>query len=103
MLIRNKKLLFLLFLFSIIFNYTYAKDTILTDDINITNINNDPYNFQINVNLEKLPKNEFEYYKIVHSTTNPKIIYPEGFIWYTQLVDDFNANANFFNYNPNLN
>jgi hypothetical protein len=102
MLIKNKKLFFLLFLFSTFFNYTYAKEIILTDDIKITNINNNPYNFQINANLEKLPKSEFEYYKIVHSTTNPDIIYPNGFIWYTQIVDDFNANANFFNYYPNL-
>jgi hypothetical protein len=103
MLIKNKKLLIIFFLFSILFNYTYAKEVSLTDDIKITNINNNPYNFQINANLEKLPKNEFEFYKLVHSTTNPDIIYPDGFVWYTQLVDDLNPHDNFFNYKPNLN
>jgi hypothetical protein len=46
-------------------------------------------------------KNQFEYYKIVHSRIDPKIVYNgENYIWFSDNIDATIAKDNFNNYNP---
>ena len=65
------------------------KKYIFTDNIKIEIIDNNPRNIKILTDFKYIPKREFEYYKISHSLTNPKIAYPDWMIWYS---DDINNN-----------
>lgn len=103
---RKILITFILLLSSIILYWwwVYARETILSNDISIKNIDNDPYKFKIIISGSSINKNDFEYYKISHSTTNPDIIYPDWFIWYSQDVNNnFTNNSNFSNYYPDIN
>ena len=100
------KKIFFAILFFIFFSFIWeasARETIYTDDVKIQNVDNNPKAFKIVVNWQNLPRNEFEYYKISHSLTDPKITYPDWMIWYTSIIDDLKAVDNFSNYSPDLN
>lgn len=104
MITKNKSfLIFLSLMFWFFaFNSVKAYEPIYTDDVKIRVNNNNPYNIEIIVNWQNLPKNNFQYYKISHSIYNPKIVYPNDMIWYTNDINDKIAIDNFSNYKPDF-
>lgn len=100
-----KKLAYITFftisLFS--FNLALAKETIYTDDVEIKVSKNNPYKIELSVNWENLPKNQFEYYKISHSTSDENTAYPKDVIWFSNDINNIIADENFSNYSPGLN
>lgn len=84
--------------------FSYEKEHIYTEDIQLINKENDLHNFEIKVNWSKLPievKNQFEFYKISHSTTDPNVKYPDSYIWYTNDIDVLIAKDDFYWYKIN--
>lgn len=94
-------MIFIFYFLFIINTYWEGKKYIFTDNLKVVS-NNDLYNFEIKANFwTELKKEQFEYFKLVHSTINPDIKYENwNYIWYGDNINNKIA-TNFENYKPN--